>query len=104
MHEFEQELRRKYPVCKDIGSLRARKVWLEDIEDAIVEIVERMGEQWTIEDSSEGRVYHVLRLSDRVGIYSASYRLGIPTVIVGTKSQEEWEEIRNELRRRGLVR
>jgi len=105
MHEFEQELRRKYPVCKDIGSIRARKVWLEDIEDAIREIVEQEGGKWTEKVANgEMGVFYWLSESDRVGIYSAAHRLSIPHVVVGVKSQEEWEEIRNELRRRGLVR
>lgn len=72
------DFRKAYPVAKDIGSLRRKGVQIEDV----IEFAQ--DRKWPF--------------------YYDGARCGIPTGLIGARSQVAWEAIRAELRQANLIR
>ncbi len=73
--------RKQFPVVKDVSCLRCKGVMVE----TVIEAVEKMR-------------------SRRYSLYCAGFAGGIPTALIGSKSQADWVELRAKLRALKLIR
>ncbi len=110
--DVEVELKRRFPVTKDVGCIRKSRKrggkLLEDVEEAIAQWALA---KWTAEafetilpEVSPGIVSVTLQVTSNLGIYTVSARFGVPTLVVGVKDEETWIELRTHLRQEGLLR
>lgn len=73
--------RKKFPVVKDVSALRCKGVMVE----TVIEAVEKM---------------HPVRYA----VYCSGFSGGIPTALIGSKSEADWVELRAKLRAMKLIR
>jgi hypothetical protein len=93
-----------FVIVKDVGSIRAKGVWVEKIEDFITG-----GSATTRVDSKRhecaGQSFiEAIETINEYGLYSFGGSAGLPTLKVGCKSKAAWIKLRDQLREAGLVR
>lgn len=81
----EKKFREDFPIVKDVGSIIARGVWVEEVLDRL----------------QTGDCYEA---GIGTAFFDAEESGSIPTLLVGCQSQQQWVEVKNYLRAMGLLR
>jgi len=90
-----------FPVKKELGSIRKKKVMLEDVLAGILMITGSKHVESLHSTPSYEQKHWV---SEGFAISWAFARFSIPSLIVSTKTETMWKTLRNELRIMNLVR
>ena len=102
---LQKELEETFPVRKDMGSIRAKGVAIEEIVSYAIEKF-NMKYVGSFHGGTVVPTTETLYMSKdkQHGAWQFSASMGIPSGILGFKTKEEWLKFRSELREEGLVR
>lgn len=101
---MKEKFKSMYSVVKDVGSIRTKGIWVEEIDKFVIGLGEvNVVESKTNLDAVE-YTEKIKTVGDKYGIYTFYCRLGLPTVCIGCKSKADWVELRGKLKEAGLVR
>lgn len=99
-------------IQKDLTSIRKKGVWMEDTCNWFCTQIPHITKTWWPEEDIAG--YHENFYEGEVTLHDGKKvsvkfvwccaRMGIPSLIVGTKTKEDWIAVRGELRDLNLVR
>lgn len=97
---FAPEFSKEFPITKDMQSLRKKGVLLEDVLDDLHGLY-----NFEYLDKTEKPIGSFAVNSDRsIGYWFCGSRSGIPSFVIGVKTEEAWKELKAKLKEKGHIR
>ena len=100
--EVEHAFKKTFPVVKDLQSIKKPGVHVDDIQEEFNEYMNKKNSKLTTKNGYSnskipGAPYNDYSVTpdNKYGLYRFGANMGIPTLKIGTKSQAEWEEVKN---------
>ena len=92
-------------IRKDIWATKAKGVWLETILEYLQkEHGLELEAYYRGEDYSIGYYEHYYKSPKGIKVIFAHARMGLPSLVIGINTKQEWIELREILRKNGFVR